>query len=310
VVREKAGTSFAQFLTTDPVKSFQASLASRTLGKRCRDWNTKVMHQPGVLWMVGLTVICVLMPQYLGATAIALIRTPDEIVAAADSKQTIDVLLPGFVSSRDVCKIHKIRDHFYFVVAGYRGVVDPLTGKAVDTPQGGIFTVEQAVLRSHKADLSIRENVDVFERSVASFLMKNLSDRQRDNPEHFKRNFSILSKTDVAVFGIEREIMVVHHLQFRAQDEPQVRISATRRMCPGDCEDPSLAPFFLGERDAMQMYWTETGFNKDDGLPKNAEALVDAAVAANPKAVGGPIDILRITREKSSWMMVKPECRQ
>jgi hypothetical protein len=260
--------------------------------------------------MVGLAVTCFLIPQYLGATAIALLRTPDEIVAAADSKQTIDVLLPGFVSSRDVCKIHKIRDNFYFAAAGYRGVVDPLTGKAADTPQGGIFTVEQAVLRSHKADLSIRENVDVFQRSIASFLVKNLGERQRATPEYFKRNFSILSQSDVVFFGIEREIMVVDHLQFRAQDEPQVRITATRRMCPGDCEDPTLAPFFLGERDGMQMYWTKTGFNKDDGLAKKAEALIDAAIATNPKAVGGPIDILRITREKSSWIMVKPECRQ
>jgi hypothetical protein len=262
------------------------------------------------LWMVGLTVIWLLLPQYLGATAIALIRTPDEIVAAADSKQTIDVMLPGFVSSRDVCKIHKIRDHFYFAVAGYRGVVDPLTGKATDAPQGGIFTVEHAVLRAHKADLSIRENVDLFQRSIASFLTTNLGERQRENPDYFKRNFSILSRSDVVFFGIEREVMVVHHLQFRAQHEPQVTIIATRWMCPGDCQDPTLVPLFLGERDAMQTYWTETGFNKDDGLPKNAEVLVDAAIAANPKAVGGPIDILRITREKSSWIMVKPECRQ
>ena len=262
------------------------------------------------LRMVGLTLIWLLIPQYLGATAIALIRTSNEIVAAADSKQTIDVLLPGFVSSRDVCKIHKMRDNFYFAVAGYRGVVDPLTGKAADTPQGGIFTVEQAVLRSHKADLSIRENVDVFQQSIASFLVKNLGERQRAIAEQFKRYFSIRSISDVVFFGIEREVMVVHHLQFRAQDEPQVTIIASRWMCPGDCEDSTLVPFFLGERDAMQMYWTETRFNKDDGLPKNAEALVDAAIAANPKAVGGPIDILRITREKSSWIMVKPECRQ
>jgi hypothetical protein len=250
------------------------------------------------------------MPEYLGATAIAILRTPDKIVAAADSKQTIDVLLPGFVSSRDVCKIHKIRDHFYFAAAGYRGVVDPLTGKAAETPQGGISTVEQAVFRSHKADLSIRENVDIFQRSVASFLVNNLGVRQRTNPEHFKRNFSILSQTDVVFFGIEREVMVVYHLQFRAQDEPQVRIIATRRMCPGDCEDPTLAPFFLGETDPMQMYWTETRVKKDSGLAKEAEALVYAAIATNPKAVGGPIDILRITRKKSSWIMAKPECRQ
>jgi hypothetical protein len=261
--------------------------------------------------MVGLTMIWLLIPQYLGATAIALIRTPDEIVAATDSKQTIDVLLPGFVSTRDVCKIHKIRDHFYFAVAGYRGVVDPLTGKAVDVPLGGISTVEQVVLRSHKADLSIRENVDVFQRSIVSFLIKNLGERQRDNPEHFKRNFSILSKSDVVFFGIEHEVMVVHHLQFRARDEPQVTIIATRWICPGDCEDPTLVPFFLGERDAMETkYLTETRFNKDDGLPKNAEALVDAAIATNPKGVGGPIDILRITREESSWIRVKSECRQ
>jgi hypothetical protein len=270
----------------------------------------RVTHTSPYLCMAGLTAIWLLMPRYLGATAIAILRTPDEIVAAADSKQTIDVLLPGFVSSRDVCKIHKIRDHFYFAAAGYRGVVDPLTGKATDTPQGGIFTVEQAVLRSHRADLSMRENVDVFQRSVASFLEKNLGERQRNNPEYFKRNFSILSKSDVVVFGIEHEVMVVHHIQFRAQDEPQVRIIATRSMCPGDCEDPTLAPLFLGERDAMQMHWTETQFKKDDGLPKNAEALVEAAIATNPKGVGGPVDILRITREKSSWITVKPECRQ
>ena len=264
----------------------------------------QVVRVTDILWMVGLAVIWLLVPEYLGATAIALIRTPDEIVAAADSKQTMDVFLPGFVSTRDVCKIHKIRDHFYFAVAGYRGVVDPLTGS-------GIFTVEHAVLRSHKADLSIRENVDVFERSIASFLVKNLGERQRDNPEHFKRNFSILSKSDVVFFGIEREVMVVHLLQFRAQAEAQVTIIPTRWMCPGDCQDPTLVPLFLGVRDAMETkFWTETRFNKDDGLPKNAEALVDAAIAANPQGVGGPIDILRITREKSSWIAVKPECRE
>jgi len=262
------------------------------------------------LWMVGLAVIGLLIPQYLGATAIALIRTPDEIVAAADSKQTIDVMLPGFVSTRDVCKIHKIRDHFYFAAAGYRGVVDPLTGKATDTPQGGIFTVEQAVLRSHRADLPIPENVDVWEQSIASFLRKSLGERQRENPEYFKRNFSILSKSDVVFFGIERELMVVHHLQFRAQAEPEVTIIPTRWMCPGNCQDPTLAPVFLGEREAMQLYWTETRFNKDHGLSKNAEALVDAAIMVNPKAVGGPIDVLRITRKESSWVKVKPECRE
>jgi hypothetical protein len=141
--------------------------------------------------------------------------------------------------------------------------------------------------------------------------VKNLGERQRDNPEHFKRNLSILSKSDVVFFGIERAVMAVHHIQFRAQDEPQVTIIPTRWMCPGDCQDPTLTPFFLGETDAMQTkYWTETRFNKDDGLPKIAEVLVDAAIAANPRGVGGPIDILRITREKSSWITVKPECRQ
>lgn len=263
------------------------------------------------LWSLGLAVISLLVPRYLGATAIALIRTPDEIVAAADSKQTVDVLLPGFVSSRDVCKIHKIRDHFYFAVAGYRGVVNYLTGKAADAPQGGIFTVEHAVLRSYKADLSIRENVDVFERSIASFLLKSLGERQRQSPEYFKRNFSILSISDVVFFGIEDEVLVVYQLLFRAQPEPQVTITPTRWMCPGDCQDLTRVPIFLGERDAMQTkYRTEMQFNRDDGLAKKAVALVDAAIAANPKVVGGPIDILRITRGKSSWIQVKPECRQ
>src|SRR5262245_55655374 len=97
----------------------------------------RVASASSYLRMVGLTVIGLLIPQYLGATAIALIRTPDEIVVAADSKQTIDVLLPGFVSSRDVCKIHKIRDNFYFAAADYRGVVDPLTVHDNDTPIDG-----------------------------------------------------------------------------------------------------------------------------------------------------------------------------
>jgi len=262
------------------------------------------------LWMIGLTVMWLLVPQYLGATAIALIRTPDEIVAAADSKETIDVLVPGFVSSRNVCKIHKIRDHFYFAVAGYRGVVNPQTGTVAKRPQGGISTVEDAVFGSYKANLSIRDNVDSWQRSITSFLMKSLDERRREIPEYFKRNFSILSTTDVIFFGVEHEAITIHHLQFRAQDEPQINILATRWVCPGDCQDSTLVPVFMGERYAMERYWTEMKFNQDDGLPKTAEALVDAAIAANPQGVGGPIDILRITREKSSWIKVKPDCRE
>jgi hypothetical protein len=261
------------------------------------------------LWTIGLTVMWLLVPRYLGATAIALIRTPDKIVAAADSKETIDVLVPGFVSSRNVCKIHKIRDHFYFAVAGYRGVVNPLTGTVTKKPHGVISTVEDAVFGFYKANLSIRENVDFWQRSITTFLMKSLDDRRREIPEYFKRNFSILSTTDVIFFGVEQEAITVHHLQFRAQDEPQIRILATRWVCPGDCQDSTLVPVFMGERYAMESYWAERRLNRDDGLSKTAEALVDVAIAANPQGVGGPIDILRITREKSSWIKVKPECR-
>ena len=262
------------------------------------------------LRMIGLTVMWLLVPQYLGATAIVLMRTPDEIVAAADSKEIIDVLVPGFVSSRNVCKIHKIRDRFYFAVAGYRGVVNPLTGTAAKRPRGEISTVEDAVFGSYKANLSTQENVDLWQQSITSFLMKSLDERRREIPEYFKRNFSILSTTDVVFFGIENEAIAVHHLQFRAQDEPQIKILATRWMCPGDCQDSTLVPIFMGESYAMESHWTERRLNLDDRLSKTAEALVDAAIEANPKGVGGPIDILRITREKSSWIKVKRECRE
>ena len=104
--------------------------------------------------------------------------------------------------------------------------------------------------------------------------------------------------------------MVVHPIEFRAHDTGStIKVTHKRRNCPGDC-DPVLEPFLFGQREAMDKYRNERTLNKDAGLAKYAEALIDAAIAAKPEAVGPPVDILHITRQGTSWPKVKPECRK
>lgn len=257
-----------------------------------------------------LTLLWLLPPQSVTATAISVIRTPDEIVAAADSKQIFESLKTGTEISLNSCKIHKIRDNFYFARAGYGGLVDRTGKAAANLSRGRFVNVEPLILSSHQSHLSIRENVDGFERSIPSFLSEILDQRKRDNPEHFKRNFYRLVRSEVVFFGVEGGIMVVHPIEFRAHDTVlTIKVTHKRRHCPGEC-DPVLESFLFGQREAMEKYRNETTFNKDAGLAKYSEALVDAAIAAKPETVGPPVDILHITRQGTSWAKVKPECRK
>jgi hypothetical protein len=80
-----------------------------------------------LVWM-GLFSAAIGLPEKAAATTIVVIRTPSEVVIAADSLATIRADA-GSSSTESVCKIYQLNSKLFFAVSGL--VNDGLTGFSI-----------------------------------------------------------------------------------------------------------------------------------------------------------------------------------
>jgi hypothetical protein len=234
----------------------------------------------------------------VSATAIIVIRTAEEIIAAADSKSTITLYPDWQRYAFENCKIRKLHDTLYFAASG-------LTNDYTQT-----LNVETAIRNSYKKSASVSQTVEVAEALIKSSFLEALNRQKREHPEIFKKNFSKDPYVDFALFGFERGAGFVHRRRLGAQDDKgglSVKLVDFEN-CPPLCKDPGEITL-LGERDTMKEYIDKLGPVTALTDLQIAESTVRVAIARNPETVGPPIDILRIDRRGAEWIKVKNMCR-
>lgn len=230
-----------------------------------------------------------LWPLVLSAqTSIVAVMTSDSIVIGSDSKETT----PDGRESTSFCKIGVTK-----------GVVWARAYYARDT--GLNYDADATARAAMEAEGSLAERVATFEKNIKPQLKRNIEVRLGNtNYEWFRSRAEGKSVLEIlfATFENERPLMLFR--KFKAHRAGHgVEIESVPMDCPGACPSvPTILPFGYHETiDNMGVEEKGSLFRKF-GLEAGVRYLVEKEVAACPKFVGPPVDVIRIDAHGSHWM--------
>ena len=235
-------------------------------------------------WFSWISVSVIVSCLSVSATTIVIVRTPNLIVIASDSK----VQYQGAQGLPQGCKIAR-QNETYYVVAGL----------AMDTYHGFLAgrTIASAIARSNTFD----EQVNAVEEDLQRELQKELDALKADGPEAFKFAVTGDTPSSVGIVTIEAGIPKVAVFSF-VLDEKTGKIAVQRDTCPGTC---------TGENFYIQLggVITQEEAKKVQGAPTYvARTLVEKQIARDPKNVGPPIEILELRASGPEWRQDDLNC--
>jgi hypothetical protein len=258
-------------------------------------WNMKSFPIPLLTVFLGISSIGHSMP-VAHATTIAGIRTPAEVVIAADSLGTER----GYriESTKPVCKIFTVKDTA-FAVAGL--------AKAPAWNFDAVSLVADSLRRQYRLTETANDLAERFTAMLGSYLER----LKKWNPDLYGKFLEEQdgSITSILLAAYEGDQPVAIAMLFSASEETggRLRISTTRKACPGDCPD-GVMYFFLGERRPIERYIAEHGRDRLSPARSGAPFLVQLAIDGEPKFAGPPVDVIVIDRQGVSWPSRKEGC--
>jgi len=231
----------------------------------------------------------------LHGTAVAAIRTPSEIVVAADSKE---VNGDGSANTNLVCKIRQIGDMFFTVNA-----MNSQSATGFDAFQ----IIEGAARAKGTLDQILTRSID----ALRTPLENAVNYVRTNNPSEFEKNFTKHDALGVMIFGVENGDIVLCSVTFAANGSPEkpVSISIVRYCCPGpDCHGGNaLSLVGPNETATFEFQKANPEYWKAD-LVALSRSFVESQIKADPADCGPPIDIVRLTKNGPEWIARKKEC--
>ena len=230
------------------------------------------------------------------ATTIAGIRTPEQVVIAADSMGTAR----GYriETTRPVCKIFTVKGTA-FAIAGL--VRDPAWN----------FDAENLTAGSLRRQNRLTEAANDLTGRLAGMLGSYLELLKTGNPFLYSKLLEGEdgSITSILLAAYEGDQSVAIGLEFRASEEQggRVKITETRVACPGDCPN-GVMYFFLGERRPIDRFIAEHGKDRMSPASSGAPLMVQIVIDAGSKRVGPPIDVVVVDSQGVSWPARKEGC--
>jgi len=226
------------------------------------------------------------------ATTLAIVRTPTQVVIAADS---LLVWYGGNLRPQLTCKLDAHGD----VIFGMAGlVVSPendfdahaLIGTVLDTPGG------------------LEERATVLERLLQGRLLGTLTRIQIELPRLFAEQLAGGFVLNVTLGAVRDDVAYLEMRDFYAETAPDgsLRLRIARVSCPRDCPRPTEV-FGVGETTAMMRHLGSLP-ELPTALPGLAEALVEIEIDDRPALVGPPVDVVRAAPAGVEWIRRKPSC--
>ena len=212
------------------------------------------------------------------ATTLAIIRTPDQVVIAADS---LLVWYGGDRRPQLTCKLDS-RDDVIFGMAGL--VVSPEND----------FDVRTLVTMVLGTPGPLEERALVLERLIRGRLLGTLTRIRHELPQLFAEQLESGFVLNVTLAAVRDQIARLEMRDFYAETAPDgtLQLRVARVSCPRDCPRPTEV-FGVGETAAMMQH-LGTLPQFPAGLPGLAKRLVEIEIAARPALVGPPVDVLRV----------------
>jgi len=229
------------------------------------------------------------------ASNIAVIRTAQEIVIAADSAGVIqgDGSSP---SKESVCKIFRIDDALFFAVSGL--VNDSRSGYSVAALVGA---------NAHGRE-TISAKLDKIERVVSPALLHEVAEVKIRDPQGYDRLINAKGAVSVVLAGMENGIPAATTVSIglTRSSDGTLQTTAIRDSCPGNCQS-GVRAFSIGASTAIDALRMKGGL-PSLAMPDLAEYMVQAEIDAGTGGVSGPVDVLRLTPSAPVWVRKKASC--
>jgi hypothetical protein len=230
----------------------------------------------GLKWLSAAMVL--LLCGSAAATTIVIIRTPNLIVIASDSKAQYQ----GDQGNPKVCKIAR-QNETYFLIAGL----------AHDTYHGFLAnrTVASAIARAN----TFEEQANAVEEDLGRELAKELDILRKDDPEGFRFAVTGDSPSSIALVTVDGGVPKVAVRSFMF-DKATGKMSVERDSCPGTCRGENFY-VQLGHAVAPEEVAKVTG-----SPTRIAKTLVETQIGRDPQNVGPPIEVLELRASGPEWI--------
>jgi len=213
------------------------------------------------------------------ATLIASYRSSDEVIIAADSLRTVRTVPRVRIHA---CKIRNFGE-VVFAAAGDSTL--PGQGFSIQTISAGLHQ------KNKVGPEAVRDRIAKFDRQTIAAFKKLHKQRRKTRPVTF---------TYIVAFVLEGR--PVAYLRTLKSADGAVEIGRLETLAEG-------VVVFTGQSGIVDHL---SGVSRpDDPTPA---ALLEAAIKHQarriPDKVGGPVDIIRLTKNGVTWLQRKPECRE
>lgn len=245
--------------------------------------------------------LVLLIPQILSirpslATTIAVLKTPSQIVAGADS-------MGLFVSgekriSYRFCKIHSVND-FFIASAGL-----------YDTRAGQRLNITEIVRSVAKTGDPLAVAVNRSSSAIASALSQVLAESRKD-----EALYNLLVRGNVVTFFFGREdgrpaVYMNRSVIAPREDASLPSVESSQEKCGPLCIPPDNHPYLIHTTSQA----IDDFRSKNPDLLRNdpvafVRSIIFADIAANQNRSGPPVDILRLDESGATWIDRKPDCR-
>ena len=219
------------------------------------------------------------------ATSIVASRTLDEVVIGADSLGTFDD--GKNISTRNVCKIHE-----------HAGVVFAIAGVEVNAATG--FNAATLIADEAAKGHPVSETIRAIEAVIKPNLMRALEWQQKERPEMYQRRVIDNQELPLSfvLAGLENGAPVLYARAFKSDGTIQ-RVDSPN----------GEFTLWIGKSAAIESFRAQRKRRVYHSPIEFVRTLVQLEIDDDEPAVGGPIDLVRITRRGSEWVQRKSECQ-
>ena len=239
----------------------------------------------------GAVLLTTMTPAPLDATTLAIMRSGNQIILAADSLMTLYGKRPQLT-----CKIRRHGD-VVFATAGLIVTSD------------GSLEFHDVITTILRRQLPWGEQADQVEEWLREPLLRALRRMEREFPDEFQAQLQQSFVLHLSLAGVNDGGPILEMREFFVDRHPDgaLRLQVERFSCPDSCPDtPEVLG--VGETDEMMRLVTELR-----GLPSDvaglAHELVAKEIERHPEHVGPPVDIVRLSPGGIDWVTLKPACQ-
>ena len=247
-------------------------------------------HRASLVRLTATILAILLADAPVHATTLAIIRTPDQVIIAADSRR---VWHGGDQLPQLTCKVGA-HDDVVFAMAGlvleHTFDAHALVTMVLDTPG------------------TLEEHALVLERMLRGPLLGMLARIRHELPRLFAEQLASGFVLNVTLGAVRHQVAQLEMRDFYAETGPDgaLRLRVVRVSCPRECPRPTEV-FGVGETAAMMQHLVALPQLPEE-LPALAAHLVEIEIADRPALVGPPVDVIRAGRAGVEWLQRKPAC--